>query len=273
MASAAVGGILHSHPIALCPPPLQVHKKPRRATFRRRILRKSTHSQSHDHALHGPLDDIIDEIRSDIWALPRGCSFDPVLHGWDTPLTVPTSWTGALLPISRIPSDQPLTIRKNRNSRSSASGSSVCDPVMTLRDNSQDQPAAGGAVRTPSTPGTTPWPLFDNNTFLEPTRFVEVTGNNIHPESATFQQSQGDGNRRTEARLDAPQQRRSSRLRQLTSGFPRLRRSVTSGTTASTGGTSVTTLHDVDQDLEEEPSEEAVEAGLRRNASKWVSYV
>jgi hypothetical protein len=267
MASAAVGGFLHSHPIALCPPPLQIQKKPRRATFRRRILRKSTHRQPRDQYVHGPLDDIIDEIRSDIWAAPRGCSLDPALHGWENPLKVPLSWTVTPLPVSRIPSDQPLTIRKNRNSRSSASGSSRSDPMMASRNNSQDEDAPGGAVHTPSTPDTASWPSFDVETLNKPTRFAEVTETSICAEHATTQQGQGNGNRRIEAIVDAPKQQRPSRLRQLTSGFPRLRRSATGGTTTSTSGTS---SNDVDQTLEEEPSEEAVEAGLRRNASKWV---
>ncbi|KAJ4359101.1 hypothetical protein N0V95_002495 [Ascochyta clinopodiicola] len=49
------------------PEPLYIHKKPRRATFRKRIFRKPTHDRHDDPYLHGPLDDIIDEIKSDIW--------------------------------------------------------------------------------------------------------------------------------------------------------------------------------------------------------------
>lgn len=50
----------------LCPSPLHIQKKPRKASFRRRILRKSTHSCVSDQHVFGPLDDIIDEIKSDI---------------------------------------------------------------------------------------------------------------------------------------------------------------------------------------------------------------
>ncbi|KAL6158870.1 hypothetical protein ACJQWK_04068 [Exserohilum turcicum] len=50
----------------LCPSPLHIQKKPRKATFRQRIFRKSTHSYDGDPYVFGPLDDIIDEIKSDI---------------------------------------------------------------------------------------------------------------------------------------------------------------------------------------------------------------
>ena len=51
---------------AFSPPPLQIQKKPRRATFRKRVFRKSIHNRPNDQYVYGPLDDIINEIRSDI---------------------------------------------------------------------------------------------------------------------------------------------------------------------------------------------------------------
>lgn len=65
MIATTSGSVLppHDH---LCPSPLHIHKKQRKATFRRRIFRKSTHSDISDQYVFGPLDDIIDEIKSDI---------------------------------------------------------------------------------------------------------------------------------------------------------------------------------------------------------------
>lgn len=110
---------------ALCPPPLSIQKKSRRPTFRRRIYRKPTHS---DHNALGPLDDIIDQIKNDIWN------------------SMPPSWTVTPLPISHIPNDQPLTIRKNRNSRSSASDSSADDPREYSPKSSRNEATYGGTV-------------------------------------------------------------------------------------------------------------------------------
>ena len=65
IATTAAGSLLFPH-TPLCPSPLHIQKKPRKASFRRRILRKSTHSYVGDQYVFGPLDDIIDEIKSDI---------------------------------------------------------------------------------------------------------------------------------------------------------------------------------------------------------------
>lgn len=50
----------------LYPSPLHIQKKSRKATFRRRIFHKSAHNYGGDEYVIGPLDDIIDEIKSDI---------------------------------------------------------------------------------------------------------------------------------------------------------------------------------------------------------------
>jgi hypothetical protein len=200
MASAAVSSFLLPHPAALCPPPLHLRKKTRRTTVHKRMLRRPT--QAHFQPTHGPLDDIIATIKSDILESP--IEYKTSLSIFN-PLKAPATWAVTPLPVSRAPSDQPLTIRKNRNSRSSASGSSMGSD-------------------------TTPWPAFDSASAQEPIHTAKPSRTRV---AGTID---GDGG--------PASQRRSSRLRLFTNGFPRLRRigaGETSATSTGDGDTSEST--------------------------------
>ena len=65
IATANTSSLLFPH-IPLYPSPLHIHRKLRKTILSRRILRKSTHSTVSNPYEFGPLDDIIDEIKSDI---------------------------------------------------------------------------------------------------------------------------------------------------------------------------------------------------------------
>ncbi|KAF2830683.1 hypothetical protein CC86DRAFT_343633 [Ophiobolus disseminans] len=266
MASAAVCNFLLPHPATLCPPPLEIQKRPRRTTIRRRMLRKSTHSQI--QSVKGPLDDIIDEIRSDIWDLPSGYSANPSFINWANPLKAPSTWIVTPLPVSRAPNDQPLTIRKNRNSRSSTSSSSMGDPMPHSRNSSQDESAdcSVGGVLPSSDPALRPL----NET--APSNHYPSTA--IRTEHTTAQQTLEEI---IESRPDAGRPQRTSSLRLFTNRFPRLRRTRTGETGISTGDaseyispTGTSSLISPDEASElfgmNEPTDEAVEAYMKRNA-------
>lgn len=139
----------------LFPSPLHIRKKPRRAsrkaTFYRRIIRKSLHQPQPQHeGVYGPLDDIITEISSDIWASPSRWNIASTMHELALPLedsfekhnplkaasTCTVSTVTMTHPVSRIPSDQPLTIRKNRASRSTGSEQSATHSMMAISTSS-----------------------------------------------------------------------------------------------------------------------------------------
>jgi hypothetical protein len=212
--------------VPLCPPPLTIKKKSRKATFRRRIFRKSTPTYGDDQSVFGPLDDIIDEIRSDIWESPTDCSFNSSVFDWAHPLKAPLSWSVTPLPVSRTPSDHPLTIRKNRNSRSSASGSSFGDKMASSRNNSHDEPESGGPVRSSHTTAFTPWPLLD-----------VLSNEATHvPDSSVFTAGAKHMSAQTLEKVISnpePPKRRMSKLKLFTSGLPLLRRQNTGDTSAS----------------------------------------
>jgi hypothetical protein len=157
MALANLHGVGLSQYATFYPPPLQIQKKPRRATFHRRLLRRPTHAQHHTDPDHGPLDDIIDEIRGGIWASPPDYCTDSSVFDWTDPLRVPSTWTSTPLPISRIPSGQPLMVRKNRQSHSSTSGSSGGDSMALSRHTSgmNSDPVSSLLPHVP------PWPRLD----------------------------------------------------------------------------------------------------------------
>ncbi|KAF2642749.1 hypothetical protein P280DRAFT_516516 [Massarina eburnea CBS 473.64] len=127
----------------LCPPPLHIRKKTRRATFYRRILHKSSRSTCFDTFVYGPLDDIISEISGDIWRSPAAPGFED--WSWN-PLKAPSTCIVTPLPVSRIPSDQPLIVRKNRSSRSTASGSSA-GKTMASSSGDSHQPQSASAQK------------------------------------------------------------------------------------------------------------------------------
>jgi hypothetical protein len=283
------GGVFFPH-APLYPPPLLIHKKPRRATFRRRIFRKSTQSYTGDQYVLGPLDDIIDEIKSDIWESPPDYSFDSSVLDWANPLKAPPSWAVTPLPVSRTPGDHPLTIRKNRNSRSSASGSSFGDAMAYSRNNSQEEPTNGDAVGSPHTSALAPWPSMDATSY-EPTPVSAPNSSesSIATEHLSAQQALENVISNTEGPAELPK-RRGSKLRLLTNsfsgfnGFSRLRRHNTGDTTASVGdspdsspptvGELLATLDEMhDSCTVKEPGVEAVEAYIRQNARKLVEAV
>jgi hypothetical protein len=207
-----------------------------------------------------------------MWESPHdGCTDSSVLN-WANPLKASSTWAVTPLPVSRAPSDQPLTIRKNRNSRSSASGSSMGDSTSYSRNNSQDEGPKGGAVSASLPPGTAPWPSF------EPASSTNASSTTIRRESDSARRSLENI---IEGRPEAAVQRRTSRLRKFTSGFPRLRRTVTGETSfgsseASEIVSSMTSSPPTGPDEAtgpssmDEPSDEAVEAYIKRNAHKLV---
>jgi hypothetical protein len=233
----------------------------------------------------GPLDDIIDEIKSDIWESPPDCSFDSSVLDWANPLKAPPLWTVTPLPVSRTPNGHPLTIRKNRNSRSSTSGSSFGDLMAYSRNNSQEEPANGGPVGTPHTTAPTPWPLLDATSY-EAAPAPSSSDSNVATEHLRAQQALENVISNTDSQAELPK-RRSSKLRLFTNsfsgfnGFSRLRRQNTGDTIASTGdspdtpsptvGELLGTLDETEDGLTmKEPGVEAVEAYISQNARKSV---
>jgi len=261
----------------LCPPPLHIQKKSRKATFRRRIFRKSTPTYSDDQYVFGPLDDIIDEIKSDIWESPPDYSFNTSVFDWAQPFRAPLSWTVTPLPVSRAPSDQPLTIRKNRNSRSSASGSSFVDQMTFSRTNSQVEPDNGDPVRSMHSIPATPWPLIDVAS-SEPAHPLFVADSAEHMNA---QQALEKAISNTEGHAEPLKRRMSSKLRSFTSGLPLLRRHNTgetstgisdiSGATSPIAATALAAHKETEEGSEvKHPDDEVVEAYLSRIARKFV---
>jgi hypothetical protein len=224
---------------ACYPPPLQIHKKPRKTTFHRLLLRRPTYNQRYSERECGPLDDIIDEIKSEIWESPPDYCLDSSLLDWTHPPQVPSTWTATPLPVSRNPSDRPLRVRKNRHSHSSTSGSSRGCSLGYSRPNSGMH---GGPVSYLPCPA--PWPLLDAVTSNEPMHMLSSSDTTVHA-----------GNTASVVGQPESDKRRPSRLRLLTNGFSRLRR-ATGGTSASSPSTSLS-LTLSKEDLE--PSRKTVE--------------
>ncbi|KAI4698761.1 hypothetical protein J4E81_005372 [Alternaria sp. BMP 2799] len=247
----------------LCPPPLHIQKKSRKATFRRRIFH-----------------DIIDEIKSDIWESPPDFSFNSSVFDWAQPLRAPLSWTVTPLPVCRAPGGQPLTVRKNRNSRSSASGSSFGDQMAFSRKNSHVEPETGDPVRSMPTTALTPWPLIDVAS-SEPAHPLFVADSAEHMNA---QQALEKAISNTEGSVEPLKRRMSSKLRSFTSGLPLLRRHNTGETSAgisdmpgATSPTAATALaaHDETEEGSEvkHPDDEAFRDYLLRNARKLFPEV
>ncbi|KAF2130630.1 hypothetical protein P153DRAFT_396022 [Dothidotthia symphoricarpi CBS 119687] len=286
MATITTTNVL-SHHAALCPPPLFIQKKSRRATFGRRMLRKSIHLQQTDQCVFGPLDDIIDEIKSNIWRSPLDYSLETREFYWTNPLKAQSTWAVTPLPVSQIPSGQPLTIRKNRHSRSSASDSSMEDAMPYSRNNSQDQCKNGGPAVISSPVETTPWPLYEASTSHEPplpSSSVDIARSERNSAQQALESViQNDGSRPEAAK------RRSSRLRLFTNSFPRLRRTGTGETSGDSGDVSeghlpiisspsIVVCEDVadDDDIEAATDDAIIEAFTRkyaRNGNKLASVM
>ncbi|CAN9128971.1 unnamed protein product [Alternaria sp. RS040] len=279
MITTITAGGVFSDRTPLCPPPLTIQKKSRKATFRRRIFRKSTPTSSDDQYVFGPLDDIIDEIKSDIWELPPDYSFESSVFDWARPLKAP--WSVTPLPVSRTPSDHPLTIRKNRNSRSSASGSSLGHSMASPRNNSYDEPESGGPVRSVHTTEFPPWPSTDmlSSKAMHASKPPDFAAGAEH---MSAQQALEKVNSKPEHRAEPPK-RRMSKLRLFTSGLPLLRRQNTGDTSVDVGdtpdsssptGTTSLAFHvGIEEGSSVEyPGDEAVEAYLLRNARNGEKF-
>jgi hypothetical protein len=141
METTATSVYLAQH-LALFPAPLHIRRKSRKLIFRRLAQRKITHARPGDNRQHGPLDDIIDEISSDIWGSTQENNLDSVFE-WQLGLGTAFPWSVAPLPVSRIPSNQPLSVRKTRysnsNSRSTESGSTVSEAMVSFRSRSSSK--------------------------------------------------------------------------------------------------------------------------------------
>jgi hypothetical protein len=248
MASQQSVVVLSPH-VDLCPSPLHIRKKTRRITFYRRITRSLNTSRLADGDACGPLDDIINEITGNIWNAPLKCTSEALLREcesvskalltWQHPLKAPPTCAVTALPVSRIPSDQPLTIRKNRNNRSSGSGSSM--PLS--RKSSRAQPVNSAADEL------TAWPQLEGlRTDLPSSATTRRSSNESSGAQQTAQEAQSGGGRR-------------SRLRLFTNGLPGLRRRTTSDTM---GSASPLTPHDEIDDL----TTDAVDAFMQKHARK-----
>ncbi|OSS51132.1 hypothetical protein B5807_04191 [Epicoccum nigrum] len=254
---------------SFCPPPLHIQKKPRKATFRRRNFRKSTHCRPINSYVNGPLDDIIDEIRSNIWESPHDYSAEAPLLGWAASLEVPPSWTVTPLPVSRLPSNQPLTVRKNRESRSSASDSSMGEHTQQMRKSVHKDALDGGPVGLPGTDMAS-WLLLETPAPYETAQTSSLTNAN----TTDMQEASRSTMHSTEG-LKLTNKRRPSVLRLFT-GLSRLRRTNTSEN--SGGGGDMPDLwlptvfpdHNEDEegDALPEPSEDAVESYIQKHARK-----
>ncbi|KAF2786460.1 hypothetical protein K505DRAFT_318426 [Melanomma pulvis-pyrius CBS 109.77] len=238
----------HTH-AALCPPPLHIQKRPRRSSVRRSLFRTSSHTAGCGDEVYGPLDDIIDEITGDIWRLPPAFTLDSSLLEWPNPLKASATWTVTTLPVSRIPSDVPLTIRKQRHSRSAASGSSYSNAMSNPRNPSENQPGDAVGVSPSSILPDASWPE------LEPSVSQPATEHERESLDGT------DYNNQLPARQNIrslfrksddpiPSESRSgsqSRLRKLTNALPPLLRrgtgnSIESSGTASKEGTAMSVV-------------------------------
>jgi hypothetical protein len=197
---------------ALYPQPLHIQKRPRKSSFRRTLLRKSSYNPNYGDEVCGPLDDIIDEIKGDIWRLPPLFTFDSSLLAVANPLKASATWIVTPLPVSRIPSDVPLTIRKQRNSRSTASGSSNSDAMSVSHKTSQDHPDGFPGVSSPSATQDDSWPL------------LESTGMQM----AFSERPESSSNTTVCTEQQPTSQKIKSRLRKLTNALPPLLRRGTS---------------------------------------------
>jgi hypothetical protein len=109
------------------------------------------------------------------------------------------------------------------------------------RRDSQDGATQYGAVRTKIEPYITPRPTLDTKMSYESAHATKPSDSTTRREHASAQQSLDSVVHRTETHPEAAKQRRPSRLRLFTNGFPRLRRMGTRETSTSTGDTFDTT--------------------------------
>lgn len=137
---------------------------------------------------------------------------------------------------------------------------------------SQNSALDGGPVGAPVPTGVAPWPLFD-----APTSYDAPQASSISDTVDRFNYSQAnEPGRHNVEETPLPSKRRPSRLRLFT-GFTRLRHSETGETSGSSGDTSdLASPTTIETRIEEgfegeslrEPSDDAVEAYVRRHARK-----
>lgn len=218
MATTITSLVAHSH--HLCPQPLHIQKQPRKSNFRRTLLRKSSHNQRYGDEVYGPLDDIIDEITGDIWRSPPLFTFGPSLLTVANPLKASATWTITPLPVSRIPSYVPLTVRKQRNSRSTRS--SYSDEMSSSRNTSLDQPDGFPGACPPSIVQYDSSPLFES----------------AGTQMALSEKPQVPSNTTVCTEQLPTTQKIKSRMRKLTNALPPLLRRGTSNGTQNSGSAS-----------------------------------
>ncbi|KAI2476812.1 Ubiquitin-protein ligase [Pyrenophora tritici-repentis] len=227
---------------------------------------KSSHKHCDNEYVFGPLDDIIDEIKSDIWESPSDCGFDLSVLDCACPLEAPLLWTTAPLPVSRIPKDHTLTIPKHRNSRSTASGSSLGDPMAHPYSTGHDAPVNGGPVRSPHT------------TTVGVTSYEPAASNSSTPPKYVTAQQALENVVSYDGGPVEPPRGHTSMFRRLTSGLTLLRRQGTGDTSVSINApeasspTTASTLATHDEDSND-PNDAAIEAWLWRKASdgEWFN--
>jgi len=208
----------HQHVPTLYPPPLHIQKKSRTSIFRQQLYQKPSHTHHGSRKVCGPLDDIIDEITSDIWCTPPQYSLDLSFLKWPNPLKASATWTVTPLPVSRIPSNVPLTVRKQRNSRSTPSGSTF---------SSTSQPSSSGkVVYSNSSSLNTSWPSLDLGLFQTSSDYEsEPTNHSACKAQFTKQESlKSIFGKNAVPNSSKPQSWSQSRLRKLTNALPLLRR-------------------------------------------------
>ncbi|CAI6326952.1 unnamed protein product [Periconia digitata] len=129
------------------PLPLHIRRKSPEAAFYSQIDRKLTSPPLRNN--DGPLDDIIKQISCELLTVPykpssarSSCGSEDFLEsllGWQDPSDHLLSHTVLPLPVSRRPSNQPLIVRKHRNSRSTASSSCLSNTMGWSLGNSRKE--------------------------------------------------------------------------------------------------------------------------------------
>lgn len=139
------------------------------------------------------------------------------------------------------------------------------DQMNFSRTSSHDNAFNGGPVGAAASTGTTPWPLFDAAVLCETAHASNalVTAEHTYQIEATEDLAQNADD------SAVPTKRRPSVLRLFT-GLSRLRRSDTGDASDLTSPTRLEahTEDDVGEDSPPEPSEDVVEAYIRRHARK-----
>lgn len=229
----------------LFPAPLHIRRKSRKLIFRRLAQRKITHGRASDSKQYGPLDDIIDEITGDLWGSIQDCDLDPIFE-WPIRLGTEFPWSVAPLPVSRIPSNQPLSVRKTRysnsNSRSTESGSTVSEAMVSFRSRSSsksDYDGLGTATNQPTRPSlsSSNRPTISAPEFIPlnttPAQVSLDVGHTAATQNlSTIMETSGGSSQAREAQ---PQQPLRKRLFSLSNSMGKIRLKTNTNDAANTG--------------------------------------